>query len=65
MTACTTHTHHYAHDEKIKTINLYQLNENVFISSSDPKKINGFKAVQIKTNDFSSNTVLKNALVKM
>ena len=64
-TACTTSgpiNKSLEGKEKAQWINVYQLSENIIISSSDSKKIHDFKVVQTKTNNFGVNKILNNAL---
>lgn len=64
-TACTTNTSTNKSleiKEKNIWINVYQLSENIIINSTDSKKVNDFKVVQVKTNNFGVNKILKNAL---
>lgn len=62
-TACTTTINKSLEGkEKVQWINVYQLSENIIISSSDSRELHDFKEVQIKTNNFGVNKILKNAL---
>lgn len=64
-TACTTSTttsKRIEGKEKAQWINVYQLSENITISSTDSRKLDDFKVVQIKTNNFGVNKILINAL---
>ena len=61
-TTTTTSTKSIVVAEKTRWINVYQLSHNIIINSTDPSKVDGFKAVQVKTNNFGVNHILKNAL---
>ena len=63
-TACATSTptKSIKVNEKAQWINVYQLSENITISTTDSEKVHDFKVVQTKTNNFGVNKVLKNAL---
>ena len=64
-TACTTSAltnKNLESKEKVQWINVYQLSENITISSTDSKTVHDYKEVQIKTNNFGVNQVLNNAL---
>lgn len=64
VTACTTTPINTSQEANSKTrwINVYQLSENIIINSTDSKKVTDFKEVQVKTNNFGVNKILKNAL---
>ena len=64
-TACTTSTpinKSLEANKKPRWINVYQLSENIIINSTDSRKVLDFKEVQVKTNNFGVNKILKNAL---
>jgi len=64
VTACTTSTttKSIKVNENAQWINVYQLSENITINSTDSKKRHDFRVVQVKTNNFGVNKILKNAL---
>lgn len=63
--ACTTSTpvtQSLETTSETRWINVYQLSDNIVINSTDPRKVQDFKEVQLKTNNFGVNMILINAL---